>query len=189
MLNEFFWCEGSYIYPDDSNGAKFASGEALFNGNSYLFTGETQFREMDNDYGMIPNPKYDEAQENYMSLIHDTANLGMIPITSNKLEMTSAVVEALCSETYRTLIPAYYETALKIKYTRDDISSQMIDLIHDSVSTNFAFVYYAQLNNAGMIFRTLVTNKSNDFVSEYAKLEAGAITGLDKLVTAYMENN
>ena len=85
-------------------------------------------------------------------------------------------------------MPAYYETALKVKYVRDDASAQMIDIIHDSISTEFAFVYYVSLNNAGQIYRTLVTANSNDFMSTWAKLEKGAVNSLDKLNAAYMEN-
>jgi hypothetical protein len=99
-----------------------------------------------------------------------------------------AVLEALCAESYRSVIPAYYETALKVKYTRDEVSAQMIDIIHDSIRTDFTFVYYASLNNAGMIYRTLVTAKSSDFISTYAKLEKGALSALDKLISAYTEN-
>ena len=190
MLNNFFWCEGSFVFPisDPGNVNHFKSGISLFLGNATFYDADA-LREMELDYGALPNPKYDEAQKNYSSLVHDTANYGMIPITSDKLEMTSAVVEALCAESYRRLMPAYFETALKVKYVRDDISSEMIDLIHDSLRTNFIFAYYVSLNNVGSIFRTLVTNKSNDFVSEYSKIEKGALTGLEKLQSVFLDNN
>ena len=97
-------------------------------------------------------------------------------------------IEAMSAETWKSLMPAYYETALKVKYVRDDASAQMIDIIHDSISTEFAFVYYATLNNAGQIYRTLVTNNSNDFMSTWAKLEKGATKALDKLNAAYLDN-
>lgn len=186
-LLALFYNEGSYIYPADEITAKFIAGQALMLGNSAL--GSTaDLRDMTDDFGMIPYPKMDESQEKYGTLIHDTMNLGVFPVTTLKLQMMSAVLEALCAESYRSVIPAYYETALKIKYTRDELSAQMIDIIHDSIRTDFTFVYYASLNNAGMIYRTLVTDKSSDFVSTYTKLEKGALRALDKLITAYTEN-
>lgn len=189
-LCELFWNDGSFIYTTQGalNVDKFIAGQALFLGNSTLNTTE-YLRDMKDDFGMIPYPKLDDSQEKYGTLIHDTMNLGAIPATSQKLTTLGAVLEALSSESYRSVIPAYYETALKIKYTRDDLSAQMIDIIHDGIRTDFTFVYYSSLNNAGQIYRTLVTNNSTDFASTYAKLEKGALKALDKLVTAYTENN
>ncbi len=86
------------------------------------------------------------------------------------------------------LTPSYYETALKVKYVRDEISAQMIDIIYDSISTEFAYVYYASLANAGMIYRNLVTKNSNDFMSEWAKMEKSAEKKLETLIAAYLEN-
>lgn len=182
-----FYNEGSYIYPAGENTAKFITGQALFLGNSVLST-TASLRDMTDDFGMIPYPKLDEIQKKYGTLIHDTMNLGVFPITTIKFQMTGAVLEALSAESYRSVIPAYYETALKVKYTRDELSAQMIDIIHDSIQTDFAFVYYAALNNAGMIYRTTVTGKSSDLASTYAGLEKGAQKALDKLITAYTEN-
>lgn len=186
-LVSLFYCEGSYIYPDASNTAKFIAGQALLLGNSMLGT-TSSLRDMTDDYGIVPYPKLDDTQLNYGTMIHDTMNLGVIPVTTQKLQMTGAVLEALCAESYRSVVPAYYETALKIKYTRDELSAQMIDIIHGSIHTDFTYVYYASLNNVGMIYRTLVTAKSTDFVSEYTKLEKGALAALDKLIKAYTEN-
>lgn len=188
-LNALFWNDGSFIYTTEGalNTPKFIAGEALFLGNAVLST-TNELRDMENDFGMLPYPKLDETQENYGTLIHDTMNLGVIPVTTGKLQTIGAVLEALSSESYRSVIPAYYETALKIKYSRDELSAQMIDIIHDAIRTDFTFVYYASLNNAGQIYRTLVTNNSSDFVSTYTKLESGALKALDKLVTAYTEN-
>ncbi|MCL2518485.1 MAG: hypothetical protein FWF15_07990 [Oscillospiraceae bacterium] len=190
MLVNLFYCEGFYIYPisgDANDFPHFKSGRSLFYPGTFSTT--NGLRDMENDYGMIPNPKYDEAQTNYRSVVHDTMNFGIVPITTSasKFEMTSAVVEALCAESYRRVVPAYYETALKVKYVRDEASSQMIDLIHESMMTNFIFAYYSSLNNAGFVFRALVTGKSTDFASEYAKIEKGALTGLEKLQAAYLD--
>lgn len=186
-LLDVFYNEGSYIYPAGENTAKFIAGQALLLGNSALGT-TAGLRDMTDDFGMVPYPKLDETQEKYGTLIHDTMNLGVFPLTTQKFRMMGAVLEALCAESYRSVIPAYYETALKVKYTRDEVSAQMIDIIHDSIRTDFIFVYYASLNNAGMIYRTLVTAKSSDFISTYTKLEKGALSALDKLISAYTEN-
>lgn len=112
-----------------------------------------------------------------------------MPLCCAHPDETGAVLEAMSAETWKTLTPTYYETALKVKYVRDELSAQIIDIIHDSIATEFAFVYYASLSNAGMIYRTLVTNNSNDFMSEWAKMQKSAEKSLEKLNAAYLEKN
>ena len=190
LINAVFWNEGSYISKIDTDKATpiFKNGNSLMLGNASIGNSES-LRDMEDDFGMMPYPKLDETQEDYRSLVHDTQSFGVVPLNCAHPEETGAVIEAMSSETWKTLTPTYYETALKVKYARDEISAQMIDIIHDSISTEFAFVYYASLSNAGMIYRTLVTNNSGDFMSEWAKLQTSAEAALEKLNAAYLEAN
>jgi len=190
LINQVFWNEGCYISPADNDRARpiFVNGNALMLGNGMISSSE-ELRGMEDDFGMIPYPKLDETQENYRSLVHDTKAFGVVPLCCTHLEETGAVIEAMSSESWKTLTPTYYETALKVKYVRDEISAQMIDIIYDSISTEFAYVYYTSLSNAGMIYRTLVTKNSNDFMSEWAKIENSAEAALEKLIAAYLEAN
>ena len=93
----------------------------------------------------------------------------MIPVTCVNAEMAAAVLEALNAQTYRTLVPAWYEVSLKLKYSRDLISSDIIDLIHDSIYTDFLFAYSPMLSQMGQVMRDLVTNNSTDYMSNVAK--------------------
>ena len=191
LINNVFWNDGSFVCDAsaDISTPIFIEGRSLTLGNATISNMESDgMRSMQADFGMIPNPKLDEVQANYRSLVHDTMKMGVVPITCAKPELVGAVIEAMSAESWKSLMPAYYETALKVKYVRDDASAQMMDIIHDSISTEFAFVYYATLNNAGQIYRTLVSNKSSDFMSTWAKLEKGATKSLDKLNAAYLEN-
>ena len=77
-------------------------------------------------------------------------------------------MEALCSESYRYVTPAYYETALKVKYTRDDETSRMLDMIRDSVKFDFAYIYNASLNTPMTQFRQLVMKKVDAAASTLA---------------------
>lgn len=190
LINAVFWNEGSYISKIDTDKATpiFKNGQSLMLGNSSIGTSES-FRDMEDDFGMVPYPKLDETQEKYRSLVHDTQNFGVVPLCCAHPNETGAVLEAMSSETWKLLTPTYYETALKVKYVRDELSAQIIDIIHESIATEFAFVYYASLSSAGMIYRTLVTNNSNDFMSEWAKMQKSAEKSLEKLNAAYLEKN
>jgi len=191
MYRLFYENEGCKFYGSDDGKLRaeqeqvFMSGTLLF--LPYSLTTADYMREMEDDYGFLPFPKLDLTQQEYRLLPHDTTTLGVIPITCTKIDTVSAVIEALSAESYRSVMPAYYETALKVKYARDDISSQMIDIIHDSLWTDFTYIYSPVLSDIGTIFRALMGAKSFDLASQYATKEKSVQTGLDKLIAAYMD--
>jgi len=162
----------------------FVSGNILFMGNG-TFGSCSSLRDMEDDYGILPHPKLTEDQDSYYSLVHDTTLLTGVPVTCANLDMIGAVLEALAAESYRRVTPAYYETALKVKYARDDISSQMIDLIKGTMTTNFIYTYTNSLNGIGHIYRTLVTANSTNYVSHMKKLLPAAEKSLAELVKTF----
>ena len=189
-LVELFYMPGSYFGSTTIGGENtglFVSGQALFLGNATL-KGANALRDMKDDFGFLPYPKFDEAQEGYRTLVHDAVSIGAVNGSSQNLDVLGAVLEALNAETYRSVTPTWYDTALKIKYSRDDISTEMIDLIHDSITTNFIFAYNYALDNIGLLFRTLVTNKSTDYASEVKRVEKSAQKKLDTLISVFTEN-
>ena len=155
---------------------------------SWFYTAE-YLREMESDCGIIPYPKLDENQDEYKTLVHNGATMFSVPvtITSEKLKIIGAVLESMSYNSYKTVIPAYYEIALKSKYTRDDISSQLLDVMYNSMYTDFGYCYSSNLNGIGLL-RELARNETADFSSWYAGKEAGAKTALENLIKLYEEN-
>jgi len=188
-LNKLFWQPGSYhaLNGNDIRDQQFMEGNTLFCGGSMLYSAEN-YRDMEYEFGIVPFPKLDESQKEYRSLVHDAAMLTAVNGSSKNLDIAGAVMEALCAETSRTVLPAYYETALKIKYTRDNKSAQMIDLIHDNMYTNFVFAYNYSLGSIGTVYRNLVSEKSTDYVSYVSKTMNAAQTKLDELYEFFMKN-
>ena len=188
-LNKLFWLPGSYhdFEGNDPLTGHFSEGNTMFLGSAFYLTAES-LRDMTSSYGIIPNPKLDAEQENYRSLVHDAAMLTAISGSSLNLDMAGAVLEALCSETYRTVVPAYYETALKIKYSRDELSAQMIDLIHDSMYTSFIYTFNYSVGNIGIIYRELVAGQKQDYVSAVTSRINSSQKSLDKLYEEFTKN-
>ena len=85
-------------------------------------------RTMEADFGILPYPKYDEAQTEYYSRIEGCEMSG-VPVTVTDKARTSAVIEALASISATTLEPAYYDIVLKSQAARDNDSSEMLDII------------------------------------------------------------
>lgn len=99
------------------------------------------FREMENDFGILPHPKYDSFQSEYLTLMVDTTPAFGIPITNSDPERTGAFMEAMTGVSATTIIPAYYETSLTNKFTRDEDSIEMLDIIRDHRVYELAIVY------------------------------------------------
>lgn len=93
---------------------------------------------MNDDIGILPMPKYDEAQENYKS----AAWGGAVWTLSRTFDMADAeklgsALEAMSFYGYRDVIPVYKEVALKTKTTRDNESADMLDIIFGTIYFDF----------------------------------------------------
>ena len=109
----------------------------MFSDNQSLFMDSTLFviekmRSAEIEFGIIPYPKYDEAQKNYVSRIEYYMAM-QVPVSNPDPARAGVMLEALNCESAKTIIPAYYEVALKTKYARDDESAQMLDLIMNTL--------------------------------------------------------
>ncbi|MFA6948426.1 MAG: hypothetical protein WCQ72_05550, partial [Eubacteriales bacterium] len=84
-----------------------------------------------------------------------------IPQTAlNNLDFVGAVVEALSSESWKSVIPTYYSIVLKDKQLRDEDSIRMLDYILDGRNIDFGYMYDGW---KGYAYKTieLVQNKKN----------------------------
>ena len=161
----------------------FANGEILF--APTWFRHADEFRDMKQDYGIIIRPKFDEADE-YRTLVHDGTTVFCAPVTTQKTDIIGAVCEAMAFYNYKDVTPSYYEVALKVKYARDEQTSQMLDLISKTAYTDFGYVY-SLLCSGLTTYRDMVTSKSQ-FASWYAKKEKVIAKGLNSVIDLYKEN-
>ncbi len=190
-LNEFFWDSASNsTYQQDEIITRFAAGQSLFVGFQRLGSIDA-FRAMEDDMGLLPYPKLDAEQSEYITSTHDITEIGAIPITCTKVDTVCAVLEQLCRETNEVVLPAYYETALKVKYVRDNVSAQMIDIIHDNISIAFPLAYNNKVNGIFLskCFSDPLAAKKTDFASAYTAAEPAAIVALQTIIDTFMENN
>jgi len=178
MMYRLVSADGSGIklfnYDQDLALNHFNSGLQLFLGYQRLGSLETNYlRSSEYEIGILPYPKLDELQEQYVTSSHDTAEVGLIPITlpESELPFVGAVLEVLTRESAKTVMSVYYEEALKFKYTRDSQSAQMLDLIHDNIRNSFSLAWGNSLGNyLGSLMKDS-TFHENSFASNYSKQE------------------
>ena len=133
---EIMWDSGTYYMGGE--GAVIPQWAIdMFSNEQSLFLDTTffvieQMRGKETDFGILPYPKFNEQQEQYVSRIEYYMAV-QIPIINSHVERAGVMLEALSSYSAKTIIPAYYEIALKTKYARDDDSAQMLDLIMETL--------------------------------------------------------
>ena len=120
------------------------------------------------DYGIVPYPKLDETQDDYYAGYTD--RYFVIPNTCPDTDYVGMILESMSAEGYRQVTPAYFEVALKNRYTKDEISRQMVDIIKQSMVLDFAYVYGGNTWWTDT-FRDLIAGSSpnKDYASYYQK--------------------
>lgn len=161
-------------------------GPDLFNdGRAMIADSELRhaqtLRNLDDDFGIIPYPKFDEDDE-YATAVNAGSHMIFIPITVEDVERTGAITEALCAIGSRDVIPAFYEKSLKTKYTRDEESEEMIDLIRDSIVFDLGYVIHGTFSSCG---KDLAVSTTHDFASYYAAGETAAKINLEEFYENY----
>lgn len=140
-----------------------AKGSELFSSGHSLFkigriTDILVLRGMDTDFGILPLPKYNATQENYVSRMED-AWLHVVPASNTKLEMTGVIMEVLAAKSKNNVIPAFFDIALKSKYSRDEESAETLDILFNSVTVDIGdIIWYSTVR--GPICEQILAKKS-----------------------------
>ena len=152
----------------------FMNNKALFVSGAFS-TAINYFRFRDDDYGILPYPKYDENQAEYKTMVDGSHGAQAVPKTVSDLEFVGIITEALNAESYKQVTPAFYDVALKVKYTSDLESAEIIDTIVENRVFDFGYVY-DNFKGVSFIFQRLLgRDKSKDFESTYASTAPAAL--------------
>jgi len=172
-----YWVE--VLYP------MFANDQALFFatavGNTYK-----QLREMDSIFGVLPNPKFEETQDEYYNVLSDVwATTVSVPISCQDPDFSAFMLEALAAASVTTNSRTFNEVIFVNKGLRDEESIAMAKLIADThvfdlgVFNNWYGLYY--------ILSDIGSSESMNFASKYAASESGIIGAMEKTINLYKE--
>lgn len=149
----------------------------------------TQYRNMDAAYGIVPYPKWDEAQENYLTNARDQYTVLGIPAfkSDESLTFIGVIIEALAAESYRSVFPQYYDIALKGKYSVDKDTANMVDLVLAGRNFDFSFLFGDnQFQRLPYMFRDLLADRSTDVASKYKRMEKVLNRSVSKMSELFM---
>lgn len=155
----------------------FSNGKALF--YAQCMNTVSGLRNYEVNFGIVPFPKYDKAQDKYYSLMHSGSSASFaIPrsVDQDELTMITSIIEAMAYHSVDTLTEQYYEINLKLKSAKDEQSAPMIDLILANRIYDLAY-YYGWGNNAyNTLAAGLSSSGSGSSVSSLNQRFKGMIT-------------
>lgn len=188
--NEGIYLESQKVklasYPGNSTESRvsfFRAGHGLFMIGAIQEM--IQLRDMPDDFGIIPFPKYTADQPQYYTRVCGGFPY-IIPATIDNPELAGALLEVMACEARNTIIPAYYESALKTKYSRDADTAEMLDLIFDTRVYDLGdTIWY---NPIRIDYTNVFAKGDNSFASATDKNAEKYAKVIDKSVTAILEN-
>jgi hypothetical protein len=162
----------------------FMQDRALF--FTEVLYGTIPLRAMESDYGILPNPKFNELQENHTTflLVGNTSAM-MVPITNNDLTNTGKILEDMAHQSSLFVKPAYYDITLTQKSIRDEDSAEMLDIIHSNISLDLALVMRDYGINVDGFMRGAATEHNTAIVSEFEARSGEYNAILDSIVEIF----
>lgn len=164
----------------------------MFTENRLLMLGAVlksveSLRDMEENFGIIPYPKYDEKQGEYRTRVIRRYTVGSIPITAADADLCTLLLEALGCEGYNSIRPTYYEVALKHKYVRDEGAEDILDIISGSAYFDFTDIYYSDLGAIVDFMSGYILGNSDSVASAFESRRSGVTAQLEALYESYSD--
>ena len=147
-------------------------------------------RETDFKRGILPFPRYDRNSPNFVTVVHDQAEISVILSTTNNFTMASAYMQFLNEES-ADVLQEYYEKGLKFKYNDSKSVRTMIDYIKSNIRSPFDAVLVNYICGESAVktqlyetFQSDATGGKNQFMSTYTQNQGSYADSLNAILTA-----
>lgn len=173
--------EAMHEFLNQSGDAFVGKGMAMKDGRVLFRQSSTKnldsLRDCEVEYGIVPYPKLDEAQEGYYG--YDISAFIHIPSSVRDPELVGKTLEMLNFYSREMVMPTYYDIQLNSKSVRDEESIEMLDLIFEGIVCDAGRTYFGTDNSSMQnlvysISKHVYGKKTVDFASFYAKNVKGA---------------
>lgn len=158
----------------------FAAGRALYYNHVIAYIVEC-LRDMENEFGILPMPKYDETQTNYVSSTQEWGQcVYAVPLCTKDVNLSGAVLEYMCGLSTDTVRSAYYDVALTRKYSRDTESVRSLDILFNNVVIDPGFCY---LSCRDTVNKALTNGNAASTIEKAKKLNEKQIQKLEEAIS------
>ncbi len=193
ITNDSLYITDYNVYPETFK--VFVTGRALFVACSLstIANSDNGFKDMSDEYGVLPQPKYDSNQKDYMSFVNGSASVLVVPksMTDERLEFVGFMMEALASSSYYMVTDTLYDKVAKSKNVRDPESAEMVDIIIRNRVFDFGYShFFSKQYPCAVLFMSCLDANSQSIASEIKKVkEKTMLKEMDKLLDVYEGEN
>lgn len=166
----------------------FINNQAMFRITNLTTT--ERWRNMEADFGILPMPKLDENQKNYVHLCKNGATGVCVPNTNENLDFTAICLEAFVSCSRYTLREGYFEATMQGMVSRDEETSRMLNLIFETRAFDLGYIFdfgktgTENGSGVGYILKLLAADGSKAFASRYDAISDKAQAQIDDMLAA-----
>lgn len=178
--------EQKAYYVTDAN--LYATCYEVFHSGRSLFCDVTLSKitgfisDMEDPYGILPIPKYDENQPEYLSFVNGATPFVMVAKTVEDPDFVGTILEAMATYNYDNVTPKLFEVATKLQAAQDPESAAMVDYIVRNRIWDLG--YYADWAITNLVRLNLEAGKS-EIASDLERQKRSATVGLTKLLKQY----
>lgn len=146
--------EASEMLPAPYDSDKNRNTRQMFAHDHFLFLQggmiiSQELVDMEHDYGIAPNPKYDKNQDTYYHRIDKYSIIFTIPKCANvDKERTAKIMDYWAYLSHDTVMPSYYEVTIKARRFKDPTAVKMVDLVKDTILYEVADVFSTGISDA-----------------------------------------
>ena len=204
IMNLFFASNGpekmNYVVPD-YNSASYTSGQWASDvdqwsgkfplGKSTFMAGTIgdirAVRSAEFAYGIIPFPKYDGDQGQYVSWVYrGAASLG-VPSTQPNVEQACVILENLAAYSYKLVKHEYYDVVVQGRTVRDNDSIEMLDIIFGHTDLGITYLGIDTTYRLGLSdeIRKSMSDNVTEIMVSIDGVMGSVGTNVESLIEAY----
>jgi hypothetical protein len=188
-VNALYVNQGTYVFQGQAQDdigyhfiiEKFAEGTGLMATTQFLSI-ETHIDSLAAfNYGIVPMPKLTQQQKNYMTYVQDQVSafgISSAIADEERQGMLGAVMEAMAYHSYKIVRPAYYDSALSLRFMKDPQSKAILDTMFETIA--FDYTYVTDVGGVRGTLRTLLPSKNPAIASRVARWKTSITKQLER---------
>ncbi len=188
-VSALYNAQGTYVFqgqPQDDIGLyyiieKFAEQQGLMATTQFLSI-ETHIESLaEFSYGIVPMPKLTKEQAEYKTYVQDQVSAFGISSAigdEDRQAMLGAVMESLAYNSYKIVRPAYYDSALSLRFMQDPQSRAILDTMFETIA--FDYTYVTDVGGVRGTLRTLLPSSNPAMASRARSWERIITKSLEK---------
>ena len=159
--------DGEFLFKNGSGNSHY---EMIFKNGRSLFTvaeikASSKYRDMDMTFGIVPIPKYDEAQDKYYSHRTHVCLTMSMPKTNPEPERTGIIMDTFAYLSKRDILPEYYNVKVAQKGLRNEDSIEMLGIISEGRGFDIGEGYGWTEDLSSKVNTMLVSTRQNNVAS------------------------